>query len=353
MLPLFDMLANAQNGKGMELLARQFNLTQQQTRAGGRGAAAGLFARAEAQRLRPLRHRRLHDGAGVSGQHAQIFRGCLSAPSRRRAWPKATAFSAICSARRICRAPSPHRRRRRPASASRCCSRCCRSIASMIMGGLFKQSTNQMQAGKRLRRRQQSAWRDHRADDAARRRHDGRRPAAAAAAASRARPVRQPVRQGAEGHVRRRRGSSRRQPQPQQAPEPGGDNPFGKILQDMLGGGAATPSAPQRGPSPDVATDNPFGKILQDMLGGGVRRTRRRRPIRNNRRPARAPIRADAPRTPMTTFSATCSKPAARPATITRRAWSRCSTSSSAAWTTRASCAWSTAPSWCALPAVA
>ena len=29
MLPLFDMLANAQNGKGIDLLARQFNLTQQ------------------------------------------------------------------------------------------------------------------------------------------------------------------------------------------------------------------------------------------------------------------------------------------------------------------------------------
>ena len=31
MLPLFDMLANAQNGNGMEALARQFDLSQQQT----------------------------------------------------------------------------------------------------------------------------------------------------------------------------------------------------------------------------------------------------------------------------------------------------------------------------------
>ena len=30
MLPLFDMLTQAQNGHGMELLARQFNLSQQQ-----------------------------------------------------------------------------------------------------------------------------------------------------------------------------------------------------------------------------------------------------------------------------------------------------------------------------------
>ena len=33
MLPLFDMLANAQNGQAMDMLARQFNLSQQQTRA--------------------------------------------------------------------------------------------------------------------------------------------------------------------------------------------------------------------------------------------------------------------------------------------------------------------------------
>ena len=30
MLPLFDMLANAQNGRGMELIARQFELNRQQ-----------------------------------------------------------------------------------------------------------------------------------------------------------------------------------------------------------------------------------------------------------------------------------------------------------------------------------
>ena len=30
MLPLFDMLTKAQDGKGMEMLARQFDLSQQQ-----------------------------------------------------------------------------------------------------------------------------------------------------------------------------------------------------------------------------------------------------------------------------------------------------------------------------------
>ena len=81
-------------------------------------------------------------------------------------------------------------------------------IASMVMGGLFKQSTNQLQAGQAAAwRRQQSARRDHRADDAARRRACAAAAAAAASAAAAGRSLRQPVRQDPAGHVRRRRGT--------------------------------------------------------------------------------------------------------------------------------------------------
>ncbi len=98
------------------------------------------------------------------------------------------------------------------------------AIASMVMGGLFKQ-THQPDAGRRrFRRRQQSARRDHRADDAA-------------------------------GGCRRRH---RNPPNPM-------DNPFGKVLQDMFGGGAQQPqSQPQQTQSP--YGDNPLGKIFEEML---------------------------------------------------------------------------------------
>jgi len=69
---LFDMLANAQNGKGIDLLARQFNLTQQQTEL-----ALEALLPAFSQGLK----RNTSDPYGVagfmsalaSGQHGQYF----------------------------------------------------------------------------------------------------------------------------------------------------------------------------------------------------------------------------------------------------------------------------------------
>ena len=47
------------------------------------------------------------------------------------------------------------------------------------------------------------------------------------------------------------------------------DNPFGKMLEDMLGGGnQQQPQArPQQSPGP--MGDNPWGKILEEMMRGG------------------------------------------------------------------------------------
>ena len=174
MLPLFDMLANAQNGQAMEALARQFNLTQQQTQA-----AVEALLPAFSQGLK----RNASDPWGVGGLHErhgerparQVFRGReqgLRAAGRR-------------GRQRHTRPPvrlegtvpgggGPGR----PGDGlgQQLLQQMLPVIASMIMGGLFKQSTNQLQAGGS--RRQQSARRDHRADDAAGRRR--RQPAAAA-----------------------------------------------------------------------------------------------------------------------------------------------------------------------------
>ena len=49
MLPLFDMLTKAQQGNGMEALARQFNLTQQHAVVGLAGRGAGGLEIAAAQ----------------------------------------------------------------------------------------------------------------------------------------------------------------------------------------------------------------------------------------------------------------------------------------------------------------
>jgi len=52
MLPLFDMLANAQNGKGIDSWAA-IQPDAAADRAGAGGTVAGLFARPEAQHVDP------------------------------------------------------------------------------------------------------------------------------------------------------------------------------------------------------------------------------------------------------------------------------------------------------------
>jgi hypothetical protein len=111
-------------------------------------------------------------------------------------------------------------------------------MASMIMGGLFKQSTSPMQAAGGF--------------------GGGGNPLGEI--------IEQMMRQG---------GAMMGQPQqPQQPPaQPANpfDNPFGKVLQDMFGGGARTqaqppPSQPQ---APGPFGDNPWGKIFEEMMRGG------------------------------------------------------------------------------------
>ena len=100
-------------------------------------------------------------------------------------------------------------------------------IASMIMGGMFKQSINQLQGS-------------------------GGNPLGEI--------IEQMMRQGAGGG----------QARPRQAPQPANpfENPFGKVLQDMFGGGAGGESRqPEPQQKPDA--DNPLGRIFEEMLRGG------------------------------------------------------------------------------------
>ncbi|TIT74367.1 MAG: hypothetical protein E5W57_25985, partial [Mesorhizobium sp.] len=69
-------------------------------------------------------------------------------------------------------------------------------------------------------------------------------------------------------------GAQQPQSQPQQAPNPYGDNPLGKVLQDMFGGGAQQQGRPQQNQPQQTQSpygDNPLGKMFEEMLrqGGG------------------------------------------------------------------------------------
>ena len=239
MLPLYDMLANAQNGHGMEMLARQFNLSQQQVEL-----AVEALLPAFSQGLK----RNASDPYGVagflnamaSGQHAKYFEDAQKAFAPQGVAEGNGILGHLFGSKDLSRAVA--------AQASQATGigqdvlkQMLPVIASMIMGGLFKQSTNQMQAGGM----------------------GGSNPLGEI--------IEQMMRQGG-GMMGG--GAQQQAPQQRQAPQPANpfDNPFGKVLQDMFGGGAAQQPRRQPEQAQSPYGDNPLGKIFEEMLGGGQAR---------------------------------------------------------------------------------
>lgn len=235
MLPLFEMLANAQNGNGMEALARQFGLSQQQAQS-----AVEALMPAFSQGLK----RNASDPYGVgsflqamaSGQHAKYFDDASRAFSPQGVDEGNGILGHLFGSKDLSRAVAGQAAQATGIGQD-VLKQMLPVIASMIMGGLFKQSTGQMQAASGF--------------------GGGNNPLGDI--------IEQMMRQsgGMMG------GGAAPQQAPQQAPAPDPfDNPFGKVLKDMFGGGQAQPQ-PTQAPSPSPYGDNPLGKIFEEMLGAG------------------------------------------------------------------------------------
>lgn len=229
MLPLFDMLTKAQDGKGMEMLARQFDLSQQQARL-----AVEALLPAFSQGLK----RNASDPYGVadfmsamaSGQHAKYFEDAAKAFS-----PQGTAegngiLGHLFGSKDLSRAVAAQAAQA-TGIGQEVLKQMLPVIASMIMGGLFKQSTGQMQGG--------------------------------GSGNPFGEIMEQMMRQGGAMMG----GAAQGKPQ---AANPF-DNPFGKALQDMFGGGTARQAGrnEQAQPSQNPFGENPFGKIFEEMMGAG------------------------------------------------------------------------------------
>ena len=239
MLPLFDMLAQAQNGQGMELLAKQFNLSQQQAQL-----AVEALLPAFSQGLK----RNTADPSGLgsflsamaSGDHAKYFENAGNAFSAQGVRQGNDVLGQLFGSKDLSRAVAAQAAQA-TGIGQQVLQQMLPVIASMVMGGLFKQSTNQM-------------------------------PAAGAAGAGNnplAEIIEQMMKQGGLGGMLGGQPSPQQQaPQAQNPFDPTGNNPFGKVLQDMFGGGAAQPQ-PTQSPAGADPSSNPWGKILEDMLGGG------------------------------------------------------------------------------------
>lgn len=239
MLPLFDMLANAQNGNGIDALSRQFGLSQQQTQS-----ALQALLPAFSQGLK----RNTSDPYGVgafltamaSGQHAQYFDNASAAFSPQGLAQGNDILGQLFGSKDLSRAVTSQAAQATGIGQD-VLKQMLPAIASMMMGGLFKQSTGQLQAG-----------------------------GFGAANNPLGEIIEQMMRQsgGSAGGGMTGGGAA---PQPrQQAPQPADpfDNPFGKVLQDMFGGGAAQQQG-QQAPGGNPYGDNPLGKIFEEMLGGG------------------------------------------------------------------------------------
>lgn len=251
MLPLFDMLSQSQNGRGMELLARQFNLSQEQAQL-----AVEALLPAFSQGLK----RNASDPYGLgafmtalaSGNHAQYFDDPSKAFSQQGRDQGNDVLGQLFGSKDLSRAVAAQAAQA-TGIGSQVLQQMLPVIASMVMGGLFKQSTGQMQNA------QAGGF------------GGGNNPLGQI--------IEEMMKQG--GGMMGGQQAQPRQTQSGQAPQgqnpfdPLGNNPFGKVLQDMFGG-AAGQQNPQRGPqtsqNPQAQNplgDNPWGKILEEMLGGG------------------------------------------------------------------------------------
>ncbi|RWH40916.1 DUF937 domain-containing protein [Mesorhizobium sp.] len=241
---LFDILAQAQNGNGMQILAQQFGLSQQQTQS-----AIEALLPAFSQGLK----RNTSDPYGLgafmtamaSGQHAKYFEDASRAFSPQGVDEGNGILGHLFGSKELSRAVASQAAQASGVS-QQVLQQMLPAVASMVMGGLFKQTTDQMQAAGGF--------------------GGGSNPLGEI--------IEQMMRQG---------GAQAPAPQQRQAPGPM-DNPLGKMLQDMFGGGAQQPQqpqpqprqAPQQRPAPQPPANpsgrprNPFDDLFGKMFETGA-----------------------------------------------------------------------------------
>ena len=222
MSSLFDMLANAQNGQAINQMAQQFGLSQKQAQD-----AMEALLPAFSQGLKRNASNPADLGsfltALASGQHAKYFEDASNAFSQQGVQEGNGILGHLFGSKDLSRAVAAQ-----AAQATGIGQDVLRqmlpALATMIMGGLFKQSTGQTQA-----------------------------------ASASSNPLQQIIEQ------MMRQGAGMGQTPRPEAPQPDLNqfgNPFGKMLEGMFGGGQTQQT------SQNPFGDNPLGKIFGEMLGG-------------------------------------------------------------------------------------
>lgn len=235
MQPLFDMLSGAQNGQAIERMAQQFGLSQQQ---------AELAVEALAPAFSTGLKRNAADPSGVaafmqalaSGNHGKYYDDMANAFAPSGQQEGNDILGHLFGSKDVSRAVADQASQA-TGIGQEVLKQMLPVLASTLMGGMFKQTTQPQAFG----------------------------------ASSSNNPFGQIVEQ-------MMRQTTQVQEQTQQTsprnPNPF-DNPFGKALEEIFGGGAAKttpePSQPKQSTNPFDADNNPFGKMYEEMMGGGAR----------------------------------------------------------------------------------
>jgi len=237
MMPLYDMLTQADNGRAMDLLARQFDISRQQAEL-----AVEALTPAFSQGLKQNAADPYDVGAFLqalaSGDHAKYYEDASKAFQPAGIAEGNGILGHLFGSKEVSRAVAAQAAQATGLGQD-LLKQMLPVLASLVMGGLFKQSAGQARAG---------------ADN--------------------------PLTQILEQMMGSRTSAPRRGTAPQPGPL---DNPFGKILEGMFGGGGAAQG------------DNPLGRILEEMMGGaGKGKPAQGKPARS--RPAQDKPAQDKPR---------------------------------------------------------
>ncbi|QND51959.1 DUF937 domain-containing protein [Phyllobacterium sp. 628] len=287
---LVDMFLKGQGGQAVEALSRQFQLSQQQTIA-----AIEALMPAFSQGLQ----RNTADPMGVgafiqalsSGQHVNYFDNPQAAFNPAGIADGNAILNNLFGSKELSRAVADHAARMTGIAVSTL-QQMLPVLASMMMGGLYKKSTGQFAAaglgggnviGDLIEQMMRQGG------------------GIGGQTAPNQQAGNNPWGQILEGMLG---GAGGGQQQPQGQANPWGNNPLGQILEQMTRGGfpgGAAPQGQQTGGNAQAQNpfgDNPFGKIFGEMLGGGAQQQSAPEPQAKPQRPeepAAAPSTPDNP----------------------------------------------------------
>ena len=218
MINLFDMLSQAQNGEAMQAMARQFGLSQAQVEAATEALMPAFSTGLKRNASDPMGVANFMQALST-GQHAKYFEDMTQAFQPQGIAEGNGILGHLFGSKDVSRAIAAQAQQA-TGIGQEIFKRMLPAIASAMMGGLFKQSTGQMQA------------------------------ASASGGNIMTEMMEQMMRLQQGGPVPAGQASSNAM-----------DNPFGQVLQQMFGGA--------QGGMPNPMTDNPWARVFAEMTGGG------------------------------------------------------------------------------------